>query len=149
MGGKSKVMQADGWKGGNTTFGKDRRGYRGGRKSVHPPGTLTWPLMARLTDQEYAIAVMIGEGNLSLGVRRAMAYFDKMIKRPEGIDSRFAMVDYVEANRAALRRTLAPIFGLPAEFQRSGSQRLAHSVGAPQEGWNADPLPRADWDDAP
>jgi hypothetical protein len=66
-------MDKDSYRRGNTTSGPGRRGYRGGRKPIHPLGTETHPLMLRVSDAEYAIAVLLGNGFATKGIRQALA----------------------------------------------------------------------------
>jgi hypothetical protein len=68
-----------GYREGNTTFGANRRGYRGGRKPTHPPGTELFPLSVRLSDSEYAIAINLGAGNSAAGMRRALTFAAQLL----------------------------------------------------------------------
>ena len=67
---------------GNFTRGKSRRGYRGGRVPLHPPGTLTEKVGAVLSIQEYCIARYLGAGNVSKGIGLALNAVSPFLRGP-------------------------------------------------------------------
>lgn len=77
--------QLDTYRGGNLTRGANRRGYRGGRKSAFPPGTLTVPLRILVTDANYAAIHYLGERVFARGVARAVEAVLPFLKGPIGM----------------------------------------------------------------
>lgn len=62
-----------GYRRGNTTSGAKRRGNRSGSRPAYPPGTELFSLVVKLSDPEYAIATILGDGIATKGVRRALS----------------------------------------------------------------------------
>ena len=60
---------------GNYTHGPERRGNKDGRPALYPADTTTWRLSLSLSDREFAIAILAGNGNAGQGARRALRTF--------------------------------------------------------------------------
>lgn len=112
MGGPRKFMDPTGWRGGNTTFGEHRRGYKGGRPGLYPKETFTWPITTRLSQRHYAIALTVGCANASRGIQYAleaagMKYSDLPIGRIEAENA-------LKSRTERLRRheQLKPLLGI-------------------------------------
>ena|ERR1700690_1087879 len=69
---KPEIPQSEkGFGRGNITAGADRVG-NAGRPAVFPPGTVKHQLLITLSDRQCALAVHLGEGSASEGVRIAL-----------------------------------------------------------------------------
>ena len=68
------------YKGGNTSAGSQRRGNRRGRPAAYAEGTLTTATNIVLSDAHLALAHVLGAGNVSAGIRRALGAFSRMLR---------------------------------------------------------------------
>lgn len=133
MGGPRKNVEADGWKGGNTTRGPDRKGWRGGRRSLDPPGTIKWAVATKLSDPLYCAALYLGEGSAARGIRRALEHAATLLAHlPRGTD-RFGVEQYVKTHRVAARADISQSLKIVLRpLRHSGTNRIpvAATVGA-------------------
>ncbi len=92
---------------GNTTSGDSRRGFKGGRARLYPEGTVTYSVALKLADPEYRMAIWIGRGNASDGIRRALEAAYKA-NPPSGIEplDRFEMEARVKKDKALRKLNL-------------------------------------------
>lgn len=119
---------------GNTTSGESRRGNRDGRPPVYPEGTITHSLLlAKLSDREYAIAILLGNGSPAQGVRRAL---------------RSAALDYCDRNAPLSRYETDTYIRLRKAKMRRGEIPKDYFPPSPQIDKEFAPLiGGADWDD--
>lgn len=106
MGGPRILLNHDGWRGGNTTRGPDRKGYKGGRKRLYPEGTALYPVALKMAEPECAMAIFLGRGNMSDGIRRALETAYKVAHQGQGVLpadlaalNRFEMADRIAAEK--------------------------------------------------
>lgn len=110
---------------GNTTSGALRKGNRNGRPAFYPPGTTIYRVLMTLSDADYAIAVILGNGNVSHGVRRTLAMAASQVP-PDAPTTRFEAAQYAS--------------------KRKKQNRLA-MIKAKFESNSGDASPDTDWDD--
>lgn len=139
MGGPRKIMEFDGYKGGNKTFGDNRKGYRGGRVPAYPRGTGTWMAAVNLSDQDYATAVYLGCGSVAKGLRIAVQH----------AAGKLSQTVQVPATRIDAERIVKPAKKRIAQLV---SRALGMKVSAPkpagtQAKMGNDVTPANEWDD--
>ncbi len=61
-------------RGGNFERGPGRKGYRGGRKPLHPPGTPLARLVTTVSMSMHGVCRVLGGGNAAKGVRMAVEW---------------------------------------------------------------------------
>lgn len=90
---------------GNTTSGAERKGFKGGRKRLHPEGTVLHPVGLKLTDPEYALALWAGAGIATRGVRIALEAWSVANPLPPGVAQldRFATETAIKRDKAQRR----------------------------------------------
>lgn len=117
------------WRGGNATFGENRKGYRGGRKPMYPVGVTTWSQAAVLSDEHFAIALYLGSGVFSRGVQLALAHARKAFGDSPMPETRVAAIEAIKLSRHSIARQVAQTLGLPVpKIPVSGSYRLSVSA---------------------
>jgi hypothetical protein len=92
---------------GNTTHGTGRKGFKGGRARLYPEGTELYHVALKLADPECRMAIWLGRGNMSDGIRRALETAYKA-SPPSGLEplNRFEMEARVKKEKAERKHRL-------------------------------------------
>lgn len=142
-------MLPDMYRGGNTHRGADRKGYRGGRKPIYPKGTEVIKALVILSDAEAAVSMYIGQGNISRGIRRALAFAKPHLAHcPENRDAAYAMAK--QTHIGAVRADIVAGLGLQLPLiPTSGYGRLGAAVDVSKLNVNVLAGDEDSWDDVP
>jgi hypothetical protein len=68
---------------GNAGFTTKGNKNAAGRPAVYPRGTVTYNILCALSDADCGIAVYLGEGKVTTGIRRALAIANVLIECPK------------------------------------------------------------------
>ena len=83
-----------------------------GRPRIYPPGTIVHKNMVILSDPEYAAALTLGEGNMSEGIRRAIALAAKTLPTASPRERYAAYAAAMRDKKISSRATFAGKLGM-------------------------------------
>jgi hypothetical protein len=95
---------------------KVRKGNTGatGRPRIYPLGTVVYKNMVTLSDEEYAAAVTLGDGNMSQGLRRAIAIAAQTLPTTSPRERYAAFAAATQERKHADRLAFAKKLGMPS-----------------------------------